>query len=69
MYSYYELANYSTNYGATVAAGAAITTQGNNVQLGSIPNKVYIWATMQRSQQTFTNTDTFFAINSISILS
>ena len=71
VYSYFELSQYSTNYGAIVPSfsnpGSTIITQSNNVQLGSIPSSVYIFARKQNSALTFTDTDTFFSINSISI--
>ena len=67
IYSYFELANYSNNYGRALNPNEFITTNGPNVQLGSIPRKVYIFAKKQNSGLTITDTDTFLSISSISI--
>lgn len=67
IYPYYEILNTSTNANTPVAPGATFTTAGNNIQLQTIPNKVFIFAKKQDSARTFSDTDTFAAISSISV--
>ncbi len=67
VYPYYELLNMSTNVGTAINATQTMTTLGNNVQLQTVPNKVFIYAKKQNSQITFTDTDTFASISKISI--
>jgi len=70
-YPYYEIQRYPTTYGSAVPAygvlGNSIRMSSNNIQLNSIPRMMYIWARKQNADLDFTDTDTFFSINNISI--
>ena len=72
VYSYFEMQNYSTNVGVLNAHGDPFsldftTLASNNVQLGSIPRKVYIYARKRNADLTFNDPDVFAGIISISI--
>lgn len=70
VYSYFELASYSTNIGtlsANGAAGSTVNQQSTNVQLGSIPRKVYLWVKQTRSTLTISDPDVFCSISQLSI--
>ncbi len=68
-YPYFDVPRYPTDYGASVAPNASVQMNSNNIQLSSIPRRLYIYARM-RNQDLYsspTNTDTFFQINNINI--
>lgn len=67
-YPYFDTQRYETNFGI-VGAGVTATMVSNNIQLNSIPRRMYIFARM-RNQELYAsaeNTDTFLSIENISI--
>lgn len=77
-YPYYDVQRYTTAFGSSVAAGATITAISNNLQLNSIPRRIFIF--MRKSNQALYNinpitpaetgpmaTDTFFSISNLSM--
>ncbi len=67
-YPYFDVQRYPTDQ-APLAAGASATFISNNIQLNSIPRRMYIFARM-RNQDLYSsaeNTDTFLSIENISI--
>lgn len=68
-YPYYIVDRYPYDFGATIAAGASSTLVSNNIQLKSIPGKIYVFA--RNSNSIMLNdpyhTDTFMAIDGIRI--
>lgn len=67
-YPYFDVQRYPTDQ-AALAAGASAQMVSNNIQLNSIPRRLYIYARM-RNQDLFSspeNTDTFLSIENISI--
>lgn len=66
-YPYYEVVRYPTDANAPIASGASTTLKSANVQLQSIPKQIYIFARERNSDRTFTTSDTYFAINNISV--
>lgn len=67
-YPYFDVQRYPTDQ-APLAAGASATFISNNIQLNSIPRRMYIFARM-RNQDLYAsaeNTDTFLSIENISI--
>ncbi len=68
-YPYFDIQRYPTDYGSNVNPGVNITMNSNNLQLSSIPRRIYIYV-RQRNSDLFnscTNTDTYFQINNVSI--
>ena len=66
-YSYMVVDRYPTDNNSSVAPNTSVTIESNNIQLNSIPRRVYIYARKRNADLTFTDTDTFFALNSVSI--
>lgn len=71
VYPYYELVNYSTPQTATLAAGASAQITTANIQLSSVPNKLYLFIAEDKNTLLTQNapykSDTFARINSISV--
>jgi hypothetical protein len=66
-YPYSELTYYPTTSLAAVPAAVPVTLAQNNVQLDSIPSRVYFWISAQDSDFNMTETDTFFNISNINV--
>jgi hypothetical protein len=66
-FSYMDPCLYPSTQNTPLAPGASTTILMNNVQLGSVPNLIYI--SVQESDQyfNFTKTDTFFVIENVNI--
>ena len=58
---------YPTDANAAVAAGGSTTLSSSNINLNSIPRMMYIFARKRNSDLTFTDTDSYFGIDSISV--
>jgi len=67
VYPYYTINRFPTDSLAPIASGAAQTLDSANIQLQSIPKRMYILARRKNSNETFLTTDTFFAIEGISV--
>jgi hypothetical protein len=65
-YSYNSLTPYITN-GGSVAAGAVNTMTCQNIQLNTIPRRIYVFLRRTDIQQTFATTDTFANIQSLNV--
>jgi len=65
-YPYFEIQRYPTQSPA-MAPNSTYTIASQNIQLQSIPRRMYIYARRQNSDQTFSTTDTFFSIQNVSI--
>jgi hypothetical protein len=66
-YPYYSVSRYPTDAQAAIAPLASTTLNSNNIQLNSIPRRILILARQRNSDQTFTSTDSYFGIRSISV--
>lgn len=66
VYPYYEIQRYPSPIGL-LAPNATQTVQSNNIQLHSIPNRMYIGARRRNQDQTAFTTDTFAGITNISV--
>lgn len=65
-YDFIEIQRYPTT-GTALASGASATISSSNIQLNTIPRMIYIFARKQNSDLSYTDTDSFMAINSISL--
>lgn len=71
-YPYFDVQRYVTDLGSVPAApalGSSQTVYSNNIQMSSIPRRIYIYI-RQRNQDLYnnpSNTDTYAVINSLSI--
>lgn len=68
-YPYFDVQRYPTDYGSAVTAGSMVTMNSNNIQLSSIPRRLYIYI-RERNNDLYSNpshTDTFFQINQITV--
>lgn len=66
-YSYMVIDRYPTDNNSTVEPNKSVTITSNNIQLNTIPRRVYIYARKNVNDLTYTDTDTFFALNRVSI--
>lgn len=67
VYSYYDVQRYPTDSNAAIAPNATSTLSSANIQLQSIPRRMYIFARKRNADLDFNSTDTFFSIESISV--
>jgi hypothetical protein len=67
LYAYYQPQVYPTNTSAPIASGALSTIQMNNVQLGSIPSRLYIFVSETDAVHTALKSDVFWGIENIAI--
>lgn len=67
-YPYYEIVNYPTNLTA-ITSGNSLQVVTNNIQLGAIPRKMYIFTRVENSSYYASpeRTDTFYSLESLSI--
>lgn len=66
-YSYMVIDRYPTDNNAAVASNTTVSISSNNIQLNSIPRRVYIYCRKRNADLYATDTDTFLALNSINI--
>jgi len=65
-YPYYEIIRFPTD-SQLVKPGFSALISSNNIQLNSIPNRIYIVAKRKNEEKTFLTTDTYALINRLSI--
>lgn len=68
-YPYFDIQRYPTDLLSSVGAGVSTVLNSNNLQLSSIPRRLYVYV-RQRNSDLFsspTHTDTYFRIDQISI--
>ncbi|SRR6266568_4072743 len=68
-YPYFDVLRFPSDQALSVAGSGPVTYQSNNIQLSSIPRRMYIYI-RERNSDLFANaskTDTFFQISNISI--
>jgi hypothetical protein len=68
-YPYFDIQRYPTTGPGTINAGQSTVIVSNNIQLSSIPRRFYLYV-RQQNQDLYAsseNTDTYFAINTVSI--
>lgn len=65
-YPYYVVNRFPTGPTA-IASNTTTVVSSNNIQLNSIPRRMYIFARQQNGEQTFNSTDTYAEIQNISI--
>lgn len=68
-YPYFNIERFPTDTNSALAAGAATQLSSNNIQLNSIPSKLYVFARRRNAdmQSSLFNPDTFLKIESISV--
>lgn len=68
-YPYFDVSRYPTDLNAGVAAGGATTLQSNNIQLNSIPRRIYLFVRERNSDlySSPNNPDSFFSIEGVSL--
>lgn len=67
VYPYFSVDRYPTDGSGSLASGASQTISSNNIQLHSIPSRMYIYARERNADRTIYTSDVFAAINSITI--
>ena len=68
-YPYFDVNKYATDTTAPIVYGSSSVIQSNNIQLSSIPRRVYVYA-REENRSYYSNpakTDTFYAIDNISV--
>ncbi len=66
VYPYFEVQRYPTSIGS-LAPNAQSTVQSANIQLHSIPNKMYVFARRRNADRSYLTSDVFAGINNISV--
>lgn len=64
---YVDYSRYLTQHGSTVIAGNSFNINSNSIQFNQVPNRIYIIARKKLSDQNWKDTNSFLAINSISL--
>ena len=67
VYSYYDVQRYPTDANTPITSGSTATFSSANIQVQSIPRRMYIFARQRNADRTFNSTDTFFSLENISI--
>lgn len=62
-YSYSTVTPYQTNNIPPVPPGGTFSVTSNNIQLGIIPRRIYVWVARSIATQTVTTSDTFLRID------
>ncbi len=65
-YEYSEIVNFASSV-QTVASGISVDLNAGNIQLGQVPEAIYIFARRDNSSRSYLTTDTFARINSVNI--
>lgn len=69
-YDYYDIQRYITQCPTFDPIGGARDTlivQSQNIQLQTVPKKIYFWARKNNFSQTYTDSDCYFSIENISL--
>ena len=68
-YPYFDVQRYPSDLGQNVAAGTSTLINSNNIQLNSIPRRMYVYVRKRNSDlySSPANTDSYFRIDNISI--
>lgn len=67
VYGYSEPIYYATTQQNAVGAGVSRTLNLDNIQLNSIPEKMYLWVAQQDQDRSFTSSDTYFSIQKVNV--
>lgn len=67
VYQYYKTDTYVNDMNDSLAPNATKTYSNNSIQLSTVPKRIYIYASIPHSEQSYLTTDTFFKINSLSL--
>lgn len=67
VYPYFIIDRYPTDSNSAFTPGQSQTLSTNNIQLQSIPRRMYIFARQRNSDLTYNSTDTYFSITGISV--
>lgn len=66
-YPYYEINRYPTDTGAALAGGATTRISGSNIQLSSIPKRLFLLARERNADKTFNDADSYARIDGVEI--
>jgi len=67
MYSYITCERYPTDYQTPINPGQSVTIASNNIQINSIPKRMYVYARLRNQDFNINKTDTFLRIENISV--
>jgi hypothetical protein len=67
VYNYNNVDSYPTDVASAISPGASFTVDTNNIQLNSIPRRIYVYARRSNSTKNYTTSDTFARIDGISL--
>jgi len=67
IYPYYKVQRYPTTPGSTLAPNTTTTLRTQNIQLQSIPHRMYLCARVRKADRVYTTTDTYCRIDGISL--
>lgn len=67
VYQYYKTDTYVNDLSITLAPNESRTVTNNSIQLSTVPESIYIWASLQDGEKTYESSDAFLGINSLSV--
>lgn len=67
VYPYYSVDRYPTQYASNVAPGQSFQMSSNNIQLSSVPKRIYLYCRVDNNNKDIFTTDTFFRLVNINI--
>lgn len=67
VYPYFIVDRYPTDLTSSVAQGANFTVNSQNIQLHSIPNRIYVFARRNNNTRTFLTSDTYAYLTNINV--
>ncbi len=67
IYPYYAVQRYPTIAGSSMAPNSTLQIATQNIQLQSIPHRIYLFARRQDADRTVSTTDTYLALESLNV--
>jgi len=67
VYPFYNVQRYPTMPGAAIAPNGSTTINSSNIQLHSVPRRIYVLARKRKQDRVYTDADCYFRIDGISV--
>ena len=66
-YQYYVVDRFPTDNNSPILPNMSSTFSSNNIQMNTIPRRIYLFARQRNSDQNVNSTDTFLSLNNVTI--
>lgn len=67
VYDYFNIETYQNDQNTVLQPGSSQSFTNNSIQLSVVPRSIWIYCAVPRGSKTYTDTDSFFSLNSISL--